>query len=174
MRFHVFRAWKDGCARGRWGCTGERWECATDVVCFLGPWLDHHQVLTQTVCVCFAFHHTRRHIREGTPSTLLAPHVLGLRPFLPHTPTHRTHCMGGTGTIKLKHARWASAFSVSQGSTRQFLNHWPWAWLTTVMAFLYAILMPGKGPYRTTAADTQACVGTVLRHISSCWTLVTG
>lgn len=41
------------------------------------------------------------------------------------------------------------------------------------MAFLYAILMPGEGPHRATAADTQACVGTVLRHIGSCWTLVT-
>lgn len=117
MGFRVLRVWKDGCARGRWGRAGGGRKYATDVVCFLGPRLDHHQVLTQTVCVCFAFHHTRRHIREGTPSTLLTPHVLGLCPFLPHTPTHGTHRMGGTGSIKLEHARWASAFSVSQGST---------------------------------------------------------
>lgn len=91
---------------------------ATDIVCLLGPWLDHDQVLTQTVRVCFAFHHTRRHIRKGTPSTLLTPDVLNLCSFLPYTPPHRTNCMGGAGTIRLEHARWASAFSVSQGSTR--------------------------------------------------------
>jgi hypothetical protein len=82
--------------------------------------------------------------------------------------------MGGAGTIRLEHARWASAFSVSQGSTRSFFNHWPWTWLTTVMALLYAILMPGKGPCRATAPNTQARVGTMLGDIGSCWTLITG
>ena len=42
------------------------------------------------------------------------------------------------------------------------------------MAFLNAILVSGKGPHGAAAADTQACVGTVLRHIGSCRTLVTG
>lgn len=90
MGFHVLRVRKERCARGRWGCAGGQ-ACATDVVCLLGPRLDHHQVLTQTVRVGFAFHHTGRHVREGTPSTLLAPHILILRPFLAHTPAHRAH-----------------------------------------------------------------------------------
>lgn len=42
------------------------------------------------------------------------------------------------------------------------------------MAFLDAILVSGKGPRGAAAADTQACVGTVLGHVGSCWTLITG
>ena len=42
------------------------------------------------------------------------------------------------------------------------------------MAFLDAILVSGKGPRGAAAADTQAYVGTVLGHVGSCWTLITG
>lgn len=99
MGFHVLRAGKADGARGRRGGAGEGRERATDVVCLLGPQPDHHQVLTQTVCVRSASHHTGRHIREGPPSTLLTPHVLRLRPLLPHPPTHRAHRVGDAGSI---------------------------------------------------------------------------
>lgn len=118
MGFRVLRASKAGCARGGWGSAGGGRQRAADVVCLLGPQPDHHHVLTQTVCVRFASHHTGRHVGEGPPSTLLTPHVLHFCPLLPHPPTHRAHRVGGAGTIRLEHARWASAFSVSQGSTR--------------------------------------------------------
>lgn len=116
--FHMLRVRKGSCARGRWACAGEGQAHATDVVCLLGPWLDHHQVLTQTVRVSFTLHHTGRHVREGTPSALLTPYIFILCPFLPHTPALGAQRMGSTGTIRLIHSRWADAFSVSQGSTR--------------------------------------------------------
>ena len=174
MGFRVLRAGKAGCARGgRGGAGGER-ERAADNVCFLGPRLHHHHVLTQTVRVRSASHHTGRHIGVGPPSTLLAPHVLHLCPLLPHPPAHGAHRVGGAATIRLEHARWARAFAVSQGSTRQFLDHRPGARLTALVAFLDAILVSGKGPRGAAAADTQAYVGTVLGHVGSCRTLVTG
>lgn len=114
---HVLRVRKDSCGRRRWGCAGEQ-VLATDVVCLFGPLLDQYQVLTQTVCVDFTFHHTGRHVREGTPSTLLTPYIFILCPFLPNTPAHGAHCMGNAGTIRLIHSGWADALSVSQGSTR--------------------------------------------------------
>lgn len=117
MGFHVLRVRKDSCAGGRWGCAGGQ-VCATDIVCLLGPRLDHHQVLTQAVCVGFAFHHTGRHVREGTPGTLFTPHIFILCPFLPHAPAHRAHRVGSAGAVGLIHPRWANAFSVRQGSTR--------------------------------------------------------
>lgn len=118
MGFRVLRVRKGSYARGRWGRAGGGQVHATDVVCLLSPLLDHHQVLTQTVCVGFTLHHTGRHVREGTASTLLTPHIFILCPFLPHAPAHGAHRVGSAGTIRLIHSGWADAFSVSQGSTR--------------------------------------------------------
>lgn len=87
------------------------------VVCLLGPQPDHHTMfwLRQSV---YALHlitlegrrrRSPRHTAYRTSSISV--------PFF-RTPTHRAYRVGNAGTIRLEHARWASAFSVSQGSTR--------------------------------------------------------
>lgn len=125
---------------------------AADVVAFLRPRLHHHHVFPKAVSVGFALHHTRRHIRKGTPRARLAPHVFCLGSFLADAPADRAHRVRDAGIVNLKRTRQASALTVGQGSAMSFLNHWQFTGFSAWVASLYAVLVLSKGPIRTRAA----------------------
>lgn len=140
-----------GAGRSQRRVRERRWR-TTDIVTLLCPWLDDHHVFPKAVSVCFALHHTRRHIRKGTTRARLAPNVFRLGSFLTDAPADRAHRVRDAGIVRLKRTRQASALAVSQGSTMSFLNHRQFTGLSTRVAPLYAVLMLSKGPIWTRAA----------------------